>query len=310
MENAIILHEAPGLDLSAIDRAANLQPTTKYKYKREVQALVQAGINLDDHTALKEYADGLKSSRKSFLKAGLRLVTLDFEQDVKANATPQNIKSAQAMIFRLEAMRGAVVVEQHKGTKAHIWLSQKQVKKLTALCNRDTLEGRRDWIVLALLLGAGLRREELASLTWGALKQQPTKRGRMRDVLQVKGKGAKVRVIPISARLGKRLRDWHSEADGRNIARRMEKKSKVKLGKSMSAIGIFNLVRKYGALIDVPELAAHDLRRTFAELGYRAGIPITQISVLLGHADLTTTQRYLDLKIDLETTASDFIVFG
>ena len=47
--------------------------------------------------------------------------------------------------------------------------------------------------------------------------------------------------------------------------------------------------------------------RTFAQLGYSAGVPLTQISTLLGHADVRTTQRYLNLALDLETTVSDFI---
>jgi integrase len=56
-----------------------------------------------------------------------------------------------------------------------------------------------------------------------------------------------------------------------------------------------------------PNLEPHDLRRTFAQLGYEAGVSITQISTLLGHATVETTQRYLNLELDLEMTASDFI---
>lgn len=66
-------------------------------------------------------------------------------------------------------------------------------------------------------------------------------------------------------------------------------------------------INKYGCKIGVPQLAPHDLRRTYAQLGYEAGVPITQISTLLGHANIATTQKYLDLSLDLETTASDFI---
>ena len=53
----------------------------------------------------------------------------------------------------------------------------------------------------------------------------------------------------------------------------------------------------------------HDLRRTYAQLGYQAGIPVTLISRLLGHAAIATTQRYLNLDLDLETTVSDVIPF-
>ena len=82
---------------------------------------------------------------------------------------------------------------------------------------------------------------------------------------------------------------------------------KKELGESMSAVAAFQIVRKYGKLIGVPGLAPHDLRRTYAHLGYQAGVPITQIKELLGHASVATTQRYLDLSLDLENTASDFV---
>ncbi|MCP4700636.1 MAG: site-specific integrase, partial [Gammaproteobacteria bacterium] len=208
--------------------------------------------------------------------------------------------------MRLEALRGAVTVKKPKGKKAHTWLAAAQVKKMTALCGED-LEGQRDWIILGVLLGAGLRRDELANLTFDALKQQPMKGGGVRDVLEVTGKGEKIRVIPISALLARRLRDWKETTGGGNIARRMECKSKTILGPSMSGVAIFHLVRKYGKRINLPQLAPHDLRRTFAQLAYEAGIPLTQISILLGHASLDVTISYLNLELDLETTASDFI---
>jgi integrase len=302
MTNAITTQGA-SLDLKAIDRA-DLQPTTKAKYKREIENLTRAGVNPLDVDALTVYADGLKSSRKSFLKSALRLMTIGFEKNLKGRATPENIAQVQAGVYRLEAMRGAVNVKTHKGTKAHTWLSQKQVTEITKLCGTD-LEGRRDWIVLGLLLGAGLRREELAALTFDALKQQPMKYGKVRDVLQIKGKGAKDRVIPIKPILADHLREWREAVQGGLVARSLGMGKQ--LGGSMSAVGIFQLVRKYGRKIGVPELAPHDLRRSYAQLGYEAGVPITQISVLLGHSTVATTQKYLNLNLDLETTVSDFI---
>jgi integrase len=261
-------------------------------------------VNPGDHAALCSYADGLKSSRRQFLKSALRLMTLGYEQDVKAHATPGNLRKTQAALYRLEAMRGAIQVQARKGVKAHTWLSQKQVAAITALCP-DTLEGKRDWIVLGLLLGAGLRREELATLTFDSLKQQPTKAGKMRDVLEVTGKGAKTRVIPISEKLGGRLREWREIVGGGRVARSLGMARQ--LGESMSAVAIFQLVSRYGARIGAPGLAPHDMRRTFAQLGYEAGVPLTQISTLLGHSSVSTTQKYLDLTTDLEVSASDFI---
>lgn len=283
---------------------ADLQPTTKIKYKREIENLVRSGVNPLDLNELTNYANGLKSSRKSFLKSALRLMSSGHKQGLKSSATPENIAQVQASVYRLEAMQDAIQIKSRKGTKAHIWLSPKQVEEITQLCRND-LEGRRDWIVLGLLLGAGLRREEAATLTFGALKQQPTKDGNVRDVLQVKGKGAKDRVIPINATLARRLREWKEEVGDGNIARSLGMGKVV--GESMSAVAIFQLVQKYGEKIGVPELAPHDCRRSFAQIGLDAGVPITQISVLLGHNNVSTTQKYLNLSLDLETTASDYV---
>jgi len=301
MKTAIV--PAKKIRLTAIDRA-DLQPTTKLKYKHEIEAMMLAGVNPLDFDALGEYAAGLKSSRKSFLKSALRILSGNEYQRLKANATPANINATTAAVYRLEAMGKSIHVPHRKGEKAHIWLSLKQVQEITALCKSD-LEGQRDWIVLGLLLGAGLRREELAMLTFDAMKQQPMRSGMMRDILQVKGKGAKDRVIPISAMLARRIRAWKEVVAGGRIARALGRKKQLR--PSMSSVAIFRLINKYGNLIGVPALAPHDLRRSFAQLGYEAGVPITQVSKLLGHANVATTQRYLNLDLNLESTASDFI---
>ena len=91
------------------------------------------------------------------------------------------------------------------------------------------------------------------------------------------------------------------------VCRRLTKRKGI--GEALSPVGVFNIVRRHGEMMDKPELAPHDLRRTYAQLGYEAGVPITQISILLGHANVATTQRYLNLELDLETTASDFVPF-
>ena len=50
-----------------------------------------------------------------------------------------------------------------------------------------------------------------------------------------------------------------------------------------------------------------NLCRTFAQIGYESGVPIIQINKQLGHSSNTTTQRYLNMDLDLITKISDFI---
>lgn len=75
---------------------------------------------------------------------------------------------------------------------------------------------------------------------------------------------------------------------------------------NLSGVQIYRIVAGYDKQIN-KELGPHDLRRTYAQLGYQSGVPITQISKLLGHSNVATTQRYLNLDLDLTVTASDFI---
>lgn len=290
-------------DYSALQRA-DLSESTRKKYLSAIRQLVSAGINPFDRESLADYVSTLPNSTKAFTKAGLAIMAKEHELRIKSNATPDNIATAQAMLFRLEAMTETIQVKASKGEKAHIWLSPAQVEEITALPDRSTVKGMRDYIVLSVMLGAGLRRDELVHLTFDQIKQQPTKDG-FRTVLSITGKGGKDRIIPINNKLAAYLRQWFTLTGPGHVARSISKSGSI--GADLSEIGIHNIVRRYGALIGIPELDSHDLRRTYAQIGYNAGVPITQISRLLGHADIRTTQRYLNLDIDLEQTASDFI---
>ncbi len=287
-----------------IGRAANLQPSTKAKYIREIDRLISAGIDPRDRSALSAYATELSSSSRAFLKASLHLLFEEHVTNLKASATGSNILDVQAALLNIEAMTETIQVQHAEGSKTHTWLSRDQVEQITSLPDQSTPRGKRDYIVLALLLGSGLRREELSQLTFDALRQQPSKSG-MRDVLSVLGKGGKRRTIPISPRLARHLREWKLLAGDGFVVRAINKAGTI--NGHLSPIGIHNIVRQYGALIGIPELDSHDLRRTYAMIGYMSGVPITQISVLLGHADVKTTMRYLNLEVDLESSVSDFI---
>jgi integrase len=143
------------------------------------------------------------------------------------------------------------------------------------------------------------------ALTFADVKQQPVK-GRVRRVLDVQGKGAKNRTVPISDKLAAMIDAWGEVVDGEGRVLRSLGRNRVP-GASLSTTAVYHLVQKRGELMGRSNLEPHDLRRTFAQLGYEAGVSITQISTLLGHANVETTQRYLNLELDLEMTASDFI---
>jgi integrase len=276
--------------LAVIDRA-DIAVSTKTQYKRALQRFFrETGASLTDVDALAHHAETLPRSRRAFLKAAVKLYTEGMATVIKGQATPENVNRVQAALYRIDAMQDAVKTSNGKGTKAHTWLSQAEVNRLLAAC-QNGIVGQRDRLAVGLLLAAGLRREEAASLRFEDVRLQPVG-DRIRTVLAIRGKGSKDRVVPISDDLADAIDGWAKVVGGE--------------GYVLRSLG---MNRKPGKMIGKPDLQPHDLRRSFAQLGYEAGIPITQISRLLGHASIQTTQRYLNLDLHLELTVSDFIPF-
>lgn len=293
--------------VAMIESNPKLQPTTKAQYRKAITNYLATGQSLADAAALSTYAADLPKSSRAFLKAAVRLWGDNVALKAKAGATPENVNAVQATVYRIEALNEAIQVEAAKGQKAHSWLTQSEVKRLLDSGNLKTIQGKRDKVILGLLVGAGLRREELVNLTFEDIVTLPIG-GKFRTALNVTGKGTKERVVPINDKLAAAIDAWGLLVGNTGpIARSITKGGRI--GGNISAIGIFQIVNKAGSAIGKPELAPHDLRRTYAQLGYEAGVPITQISKLLGHSNVATTQRYLNLDLDLAQTVSDFIPF-
>lgn len=282
--NAITKH----FDLSPLDRA-DLAPGTLRHYKAAILLMLAANVNPQDHEQLAEYASTLPASGKANLKAAIGILTRDMVNKAKMSNAP--VETIQRFLWMLEAINNTITVKQTSAERTPHWLSQKQVDTLLELSTG------RDNIVLSVLLGAGLRREELEKLTFEALSQIPYN-GTMKDVLTVTGKGDKKRVVPISQTLADKLRSWKRETKGGRIARRLSKAGKI--GKSLSAYGIFTIVRKYGLLLGIDNLDPHDLRRTYGRLMYEATGDIVLVQNLLGHSDPRTTLKYIGYTLNLD----------
>jgi integrase len=182
------------------------------------------------------------------------------------------------------------------GTRMGNWLSREEAQALLDAPDRGTLRGLRDAALLALLLGTGVRRSEAAGLRVEHLQQRE---GRW-VIVDLLGKGGRVRSVPIAAWVKAAVDRWLSGAgisDG-YVLRPVNKGSRVSC-KPMTPAGI------YSALLTYANLAPHDLRRTFAQLARKGDAPIEQIQMSLGHASVQTTERYLGTRQNLEDAPSD-----
>jgi integrase len=80
-----------------------------------------------------------------------------------------------------------------KGTRLGNWLTREQAKELLAVPDRSTLKGKRDYVILALLVGCALRRNELAELEVETIQQRE---GRW-VLADLEGKGRRIRTVAI-----------------------------------------------------------------------------------------------------------------
>lgn len=189
------------------------------------------------------------------------------------------------------------------GTRTGAWLTIEQAQALIREPDTSTLKGMRDRAILAVMLGAGLRRSEVASLTFDHLQQRE---GRW-VILNLIGKGNRVRTVPIPS-WTKQAVDEYSQTAGISdgyIFRSINRGDHLS-GDSMTSQAVQDVVKCYAARCEY-QLAAHDLRRTFAKLARKGGADLMQIQLTLGHASLKTTERYLGEQQDLTTAPCDVI---
>lgn len=70
---------------------------------------------------------------------------------------------------------------------------------------------------------------------------------------------------------------------------------------------VARIVKKHASAAGFPDIATHDLRRTYAKLSYQNGAHLDQIQINLGHESLTTTQKYLGLDLELEDGPGSYV---
>jgi integrase/recombinase XerD len=168
------------------------------------------------------------------------------------------------------------------------YLDLAQVDRLLAQPDPSTPRGLRDKALIELLYATGLRVTELLSLKAGDVSLEA-------GYLTCIGKGDKQRIVP----LGQAAADWVRRyiAEGRPALLKGRKTPwlfvNAKGGGRLSRVGFWKLLRDYGIKAGLPRgLSPHVLRHSFATHLLDRGADLRAIQMMLGHADLSTTQIY------------------
>ncbi len=188
-----------------------------------------------------------------------------------------------------------------KGTRLGNWLTKEQARELLAVPDRSTVAGKRDYAILALLVGCALRRRELASLTVEDIQMRENRW----VIADLRGKGGRIRTVAVPVWVKHGINAWQTAAgieDGL-LLRSLRKGGKV--GASLSDWAIWAVVTESARQIGVERFGAHDLRRTCAKLCRKSGGDLEQIKFLLGHSSIQTTERYLGSEQDIAVAVND-----
>ena len=166
-------------------------------------------------------------------------------------------------------------------------ITERQVEDLLAAPDTGTALGLRDRTMLEVLYATGLRVSELVALA--------TVEVSMTDgVVRVVGKGSKERVVPLGEEARHWLQTYQDTARSEILAGRVADAVFVTArGAAMSRQMFWNLIRKYAVVAGIrAALSPHTLRHAFATHLLNHGADLRVVQMLLGHADISTTQIY------------------
>ena len=188
------------------------------------------------------------------------------------------------------------------GVRVGNWLTAEQGQRLLHASAPIGLRGKRNYAMLTVLIGCGLRRSELLSLTLSFIQL----REEHWVIADLSGKGGHIRTVPIPRWVKAAIDAWTTAArinTGR-VFRAINKAGRV-WGDGMTDKVLWEVVKDAAHRAGIEHLAPHDLRRTCARLCHLAGGELDQIQFLLGHVSVQTTERYLGCKQKLRFAVND-----
>jgi integrase len=194
---------------------------------------------------------------------------------------------------------------RQKGTRLGNWLTKEQTRALLAVPDRSTTKGKRDYVILGLLVGCALRRTELVELEVSTIQ---LREGRW-VLADLEGKGRRIRTIAVPVWVKQGINAWMTAGgiEEGPLLRSLTRGGTI--GKSLSDWAVWSVVEQSAKQIGIERFGAHDLRRTCAKLCRKAGGDLEQIKFLLGHSSIQTTERYLGSEQEIAVAVNDGLVF-
>jgi integrase/recombinase XerD len=202
--------------------------------------------------------------------------------------------SALKMFFRFLVSEGKI-----QGSPARLLGAPKLPRKLPGVLTPDEVDmllsqpdpsnhrGQRDKAMLELLYATGLRVSELVGLKMSNINLEA-------GFVRMVGKGSKERMVPMGTKALEVIKGYLSEARGKLLKNRSSSYLFLNSrGTGLTRQGFWKLIKKYGKKAGIrKEITPHKLRHSFASHLLEGGADLRSVQVMLGHADISTTQIY------------------
>jgi integrase/recombinase XerD len=175
--------------------------------------------------------------------------------------------------------------------KLPVYLEIEEIERMIESIDLSRPGGERDKAMLELLYSSGLRVSELVGLKLNDIYLDD-------QMLKVKGKGNKERLVPVGRAAGLQLNRYMALVRSHQaIAKAHEGFVFLNLqGKQISRVSVFKLVKKTAELAGIDkEVSPHTFRHSFATHLVKNGADLRAVQQMLGHASITTTEIYTHL---------------
>lgn len=300
-KDVLVLDYSPNGKL-ATERSKRQNPALLYMMTLGTkQSRDKVGQLLNHLARIFGYADWLSTPWEKIRQPELLALKTKWEIEKKSPATINLALSVlkgvarQAWMANLMTDHDFTVIRAIKGargtraTKGRA-LTPVESSRLIVGCEmKSDAKGVRDAAIIALGIGCGLRRAEIASLRTSSLNPKE-------QSILVMGKGNKERTVYCSDAVWQRVMRWKDlrvETDGvEELFCSVSKGGKLNSAKSLTEDAIFKILRSRAKEFGLEIFAPHDLRRTYATRLFELGGDVNVVRQAMGHASILTTQRY------------------
>jgi len=217
-----------------------------------------------------------------------------FRAKAKATSIARRLSTLRRF-YRLQLEQGAVredptlrVKAPRKPRRLPKLLSEKQVEALLAAPDTETALGLRDRAMLETLYATGLRVSELVGLTHAQVSLST-------GVVRVLGKGRKERLVPLGEEAIAWIVRYAKDARPKLAGERRDDHVFLTARRGpLTRQAFWALIKRYAPRAGIPQasLSPHVLRHAFATHLLNHGADLRVVQLLLGHADISTTQIY------------------